>query len=470
MMKKNCRLLALALAVMMALSCCAFAEEAAPAEAEDPILFTMDGQDYHKSQVDAFMANLLSYGYLESAGDYDTAIEYIIQNQVIDDKITEWGLDQHSEEEKAAFAAEAQQEWDELIDSYVSYFLTEDSAEAREEMKAAAETYYRDTMGLTLEDITADLMSQDSYDHMLERLFSEQSTPITSEAMQAYFDETVAQQKEMYDGNINLYELYKNYGQEIWYQPAGYRGVLHILLGVDEALLNAYQDAQNLYEESVSGEENEGDSAALLAAAEQARQAVLDSEKAAIDDIYARLEKGESFESLIALYGEDPGMEDPEYLKTGYEIHPESFVMGWDPAFVDGAFQEKMQKPGDVSDPVVSSFGIHILYYLRDVPAGPVELNDEIRETIREYLENVAKNDLFYNALETWEGEHAITLNTEAIENAKAAASAGTDAAPDGDDLGTLTDEELQQLFDQLALDAGTEETEEAAPEEAPAE
>ncbi len=469
-MKKLYRLLALMMAVMMALCCCAFAEEAAPAAAEDPVLFTLDGQAYAKSQVDAFMANLLSYGYLESEKDYDTAIEFIIQNKVLDDKITEWGLDQHSEEEKAAFKVEAQQEWDELIDNYVSYFLTEDSPEAREEMKTAAEAYYRDTMGLTPDDILNDLLNQDSYDHLLEKLFAEKNTPISEAETQAYFDERIAQEKEMYEGNINLYELYKNYGQEIWYQPAGYRAVLHILIGVDEALLNAYQDAQNIYEESVSGEENGGDSEALKAAAEAARQAVLDSEKAAIEDIYARLEKGESFESLIALYGEDPGMEDPEYLKNGYEIHPESIVMGWDPAFVDGAFQEKMLKPGDVSDPVVSSFGIHIIYYLKDVPAGPVELNDELRAQIRDYLESVAKNDLFYTALETWEGEHEISLNAEAIAAAKAAAPAEDNAQQDGDDLGTLSEEELQQLFDQLAQDAEVTETEDAYPEETPAE
>ena len=31
-----------------------------------------------------------------------------------------------------------------------------------------------------------------------------------------------------------------------------------------------------------------------------------------------------------------------------------------------------------MSDPVVTSYGVHILYYLRDYPAGPDPLDDEM--------------------------------------------------------------------------------------------
>ena len=462
-MKQVSRLLSLLLALLLALSPCALGEEEAqPAAADDPVLFTLDGKAYPKSLVDLYLNDLLTYGYLETASDYDTAIEFIVQNKVIDDKIHELGLDQFTEDEKAAFRTEAQKEWDEMINSYVSYYLTEDTEEARKELSQAAEAYYSQSMGVTLDDLVRNHMTQDSYDRLLEGLYAQKGTPATDAEIQTAFDQAVAQQKEVYDNNVNLYELYKYYGQEIWYQPAGYRGVLHILLGADEALLNAYQNAQNAYEESKSAEEGASDSAALLTAVQEARQAVLDSEKAAIDDIYARLQKGESFESLMEVYNEDGGMKADGVLQTGYEVHKDSVLMGWDAAFIDGAFQEKMQHPGDVSDPVVSSFGVHIIYYLRDVPAGPVELTDEIRAEIRENLENISKNNLFYQELETWQKTHDLQLNTEEIEKAKTAAS--KPASSDSDDLGSLSNEELQDLLNQLA-----QSTEETPAEETPA-
>ena len=34
-----------------------------------------------------------------------------------------------------------------------------------------------------------------------------------------------------------------------------------------------------------------------------------------------------------------------------------------------------MEKIGDISEPVVGSYGVHILQYVRDVPSGAVELD-----------------------------------------------------------------------------------------------
>lgn len=460
-MKQTYRLLCLALALLFALSALALGEDEAPAAADDPVLFTFDGKACTASEFKPYIDELIASGALESAADYDTAIEYYIQEQVILAKISELGLDQFTDDEKAALQAEAQKQWDELLDSYVSYYLTEDSEEARAQLRLDAAKYMEEAMGVNLEIITQYTMSNDSYERLIEGLFAQQGIAVTDQDIAALFNETVAQHKEMYEDQIAMYELFKAYGQDIWYQPSGYRGVLHILLPVDEALLDAYQNAQNTYEESMSDSADaSGDSAALLQAAQAARQAVLDSQKTTLDDIYARLAKGESFESLIERYGQDDGMKEEAALKNGYEVHTESAAMGWDPAFIAGAFSEKMQKPGDVSDPVVSSFGIHVIYYLRDVPSGAVEMTEGIKEEIKEYLESNQKNQLIDQAIQTWKTEHAIVLNTDAIEAAKSAAAAAAETAAsenetpaDSDDLSSLSEEELNALFAQMNAD-----------------
>ena len=70
-------------------------------------------------------------------------------------------------------------------------------------------------------------------------------------------------------------------------------------------------------------------------------------------------------------------------LKNGYAVHKDTIVFMQE--FTDGSFSEKMQKVGDVSDPVVTSYGVHILYYLRDIPGGVIEYTDEVRNAVEEY-------------------------------------------------------------------------------------
>jgi parvulin-like peptidyl-prolyl isomerase len=134
-----------------------------------------------------------------------------------------------------------------------------------------------------------------------------------------------------------------------------------------------------------------------------------------IAEIYDRLDKGESFETLIGEYGEDPGMTDPDNLQNGYPVHRDSIL--WDPAFVSGAFSGKMLQVGDVSDPVVGANGIHILKYLMDIPSGLI-MTDAIHEEITQYLAGARENEVYGQAFEGWMAEMDIVYHQEAIDQA----------------------------------------------------
>ena len=99
-----------------------------------------------------------------------------------------------------------------------------------------------------------------------------------------------------------------------------------------------------------------------------------------IDEIEARLSSGEEFAAVAKEYNEDPG----EDFNVGYKVHPESIM--WDPVFRDAAFSAEMAKPGDHSKPVLGSYGVHILYYLADVPGGAPELTEELYAELAETL------------------------------------------------------------------------------------
>jgi len=415
-MKKMNRLLALCLAMLMMLSTAAWAEETTTEEtAADPVVFTFNGEDVLRSQLENTLYNLYSNGYVTSETDYATAIDYMLEEKVILTQIKAQGLDQFTQEEEDAFKADAMADWEATIDSYVSYFLSEDTDEARAKARQDGDAYLR-SYGYTPEMLIEGYRNTAAFEKLQEKIFEGKNTEATEEEIVEVFEQYAAEDKAMYEGDFATYELYQNYGYTSWYKPEGFRGIIHILLEVDEELLTAYENAQALYEESLSAEEGAAaENATTKEDVDAALQAVLDSQKAAIDDIYARLEKGESFETLIAEYGTDPGMQDETNLKNGYEVHADS-TMTWIPEFVDAAFSEKMQKPGDVSDPVVASYGIHILYYLRDIPGGYVEITDDIRTSIVDYLVSTKKNEIYLEAIEGWKADCQIVYNQELID------------------------------------------------------
>ena len=113
-------------------------------------------------------------------------------------------------------------------------------------------------------------------------------------------------------------------------------------------------------------------------------------------------------------------MADAATLAEGYLVHADSIM--YDSAFTSGAFSEKMQKPGDTSDPVIGAHGIHILYYQRDIPGGMIDLSDEISAEIEQSIYTEKVNSFYAEALEGWIAEHEVVYNQEAIDALTASA------------------------------------------------
>lgn len=405
------------------------AEETEPAEAADaatedslelaatnPVLATIGDREITLAEADETAYLLYYYGYVEQYPDYKAAVDYLTETAIIEKHIADAGFDQFTEEELAAFKNEAAAEWEAQLESYVTNYLTEDTPEARAELRTQAEAYYA-AQGYSEASVLEDLIMSEAYVRM-EAAMKGDYVP-TEEEIQKVFNDYGAQYQKIYENDVANYEYTTNYyGYESWYTPEGYRAVLHILLEADQALLDAWEAAQAELDEAASAETV--DEAAVKAAEEKlaaARQAIVDSKKTEIDDIYARLEKGESFTALISEYNTDPGMQDPATLESGYEVHQESII--YDQDFVKGSFQEHMTAPGTYSEPVVSGFGIHIIYYLRDVEGGLI-MTDEIRTEIVTFLESNHMQEAYDKGMAEWSEGIVITVDEEMIANVTA--------------------------------------------------
>ena len=186
------------------------------------------------------------------------------------------------------------------------------------------------------------------------------------EALAYYEQNYVSVCRERYEGNIPLFE------QEVlvsggvsYYVPEGYRRIKHIVMALPEDIAERLSALKS------------GSSAI----SQDAWQAMLDAAgktmKPKTDAIYQALADGESFESQMRLYSYDTSVAPED---AGYLIHADSVL--WDDGFLKAAMA--LEHPGDVSEPVVTTAGIHIILYAGDEPAGPFSLTQEQQELLEQ--------------------------------------------------------------------------------------
>jgi len=216
-----------------------------------------------------------------------------------------------------------------------------------------------------------------------------------------------------------------------WY-PEGYRTVKHVLVIPEESVLKAVTDARTALktaqnelsnlegeltavndadaaeaegEEARTAEEIQKDIDAKAAEIPVLEKAVADAEAACLasvkektDAVYADLAAGKSIDEVMAAYGEDPGMQRERAMTTGYFISAAS--TRWDSNFAAEAMA--LEKVGDYSaEPVISSSGVHIVYYFSDVTPGAVALED-IKDEMYELTMSEKKTAHFSTELENW--------------------------------------------------------------------
>ena len=386
---------------------------------------------------------------------YADALNTAIRAVLLKQKAAELGLDQISDEEKAKIEADARAQWADILENYMLQFgITDESTEdERAAAKADAEAALKE-MGYDEETYVQYTVENDLASLPVMKIRDQVAGEITvtDEEIEAFYQEKLVEPSRLqYAEDAARYEFDTYYmGQSSYYIPEGYRAVTHILLKVDDDLLNRWKDLSARYEEQQQSAEaaadteiaavEEGASAEETAEAEiptaegvseeqtaeteaaaevsepvtaemveEARQDILKSVQPTVEEIKGKIASGISFDELIVEYGTDPGMQDEAFRAEGYPVHQDS--IRYDPAFAEAAMG--LEKVGDVSEPVVGQNGVHILYYLKDVPGGPVALTDELKADIRDYLEEGKKDEALDVALEKWVAEGDIIYTAE---------------------------------------------------------
>ena len=424
-MKMLTRLMALMVALMMCFTM-AIAESNA-----DDVLLTVNGTPMTRAEFDEYLASVQSfyssYGYDVTDESIASVLEQIALEsgiQMIAERlmVVENGLSL-TEDEKVAAETEAKESWEAVIADGMTYYgITDESTEVERAETLLTILSELEAAGYTEESYISDSLEYAEYNKLYELLTAD--VTVTEQDVLDYYNTLVEADKVTY-ADVATYEqtqyyndMYLAYGMtdyytEIYYMPEGFRAVTHILLEVDETLLTSYSDLQALYEEQQNTLEEGGEVTDTLVTADEveaARLAVIASVQSTLDEINQKLADGASFNDLIPTYSADTGMVTADAIAEGYAVHMDSIM--WDPVFTAAAFS--VDTIGQVSEPVVGMYGVHLVHYDHDITGGGVELTEELKASFYESLLTSAQDEAYYNALDVYIGAAVIDYSDEA--------------------------------------------------------
>lgn len=290
--------------------------------------------------------------------------------KLVEIKAAELGLDKLTEEEEKAVQEQARAEYQRQIAYYTAFVDTAGKSQAQ--IEADAEQYLREDAHITLESIAAglrrDMPAKKYRDYVCKDI------TVTDAEVQALYDERLAEQKAGFDQYPEEYEFAHIDGQTILYNPEGYRAVRNLLMTFPsdedaEKAAGLFDQLERLdpLEEADKINAIDAELAPLFAPMEQ---------KA--NEIVEKLKNGARFTDLLEEYGEDEAMAAEPLRSQGYYISDHSYLFSTE--FVQGAMI--LETPGQVSAPLRSSSGLHLVEYLRNVAPGEVPL-DQVADALR---------------------------------------------------------------------------------------
>ena len=387
-------LIALLLALMLMLSGCALVTVD---EAKDNarVIVDVDGETVNKQTFISYAYGLINadsnmqmyYNYMGADYVYQYVSQEYVSDLVMKHQAAKQGFDKLTEEDLQEVEADAQAQYNSFLDSVAQTYLA-DSELTGDELRQEAAKYVEEHGIVTIRG----LVSLEDFQNFLkaqkpvEKLRNSITDPITvsAEDVQKALDE------------------------------ANYRTVQHVLVqfadpdavsAAKEALTNA-QSAAAAAQSNVDNAAEGADLDALKAALETANQAVEEAQ-AALDELRKEAKEeadkvyelataeDADFAALITEYNDDPGMaSNPD----GYVVYTGN--TDYVTEFVDAAMA--LEKVGDVSAPVETTYGYHIIRFAQDASSDCDAMNSA-REAKEHEMLHAAQDAALEAAYDEWE-------------------------------------------------------------------
>ncbi len=350
---------------------------------------------------------------------YETQMKQDILDAAVEDAILlknaiELGVEL-TEDELAKVEEDVESTLQYYIANYGSYLAAEGSTE--EETRQAVVDFLEEN------GYGPDSLYSDCYNNaMLNAAYNWiiRSVEVTDDDVRAAYADKLAEDEESYSTSSYRFEGAMNRRETIAWKPAGYRAVKQILIGFDDDQTTRYNDLNDRIsalttELAVAQGEDAPEDArdpetieAELDAAEADLDALYEELMPTVEEVISRFEAGEDFEALMEEYTADTALLREPLRSTGYYVHKDYApwieaglpnVSVWDVPFREAA--SSIENIGEISEPARGKYGIYIVYYMADVPAGAVPI-EEIYDALRESIYSSLASQTYQDTVSEW--------------------------------------------------------------------
>ncbi len=426
------KILALAL-VFASVFTCAFAENG------DKVVATFNGGEVTVKEVEndlnveiSMMTTTMNYyaqlmgegAYTLSDDDLAKIREYVVyayaQYKILLNKMKEMDIADLTEVEKTNLRANAEYYYLQYVYSYVQQGISADEA-----------AYYLDSQGRSIESIY-----ESSYRNAIQSKIVNALTvdkTVSAEDAIAKYEALVSDFETNYAGSPQTVESYANSGNTVYFMPEDMRYVKHIILiPEDEALQDeldnvvsdlmayeaeyasltsaSYTPKYDAIVEKAIKEECLENIELAKKAVEETQAKVLEAVMPEANEIQEALKNGESFDSLIEKYSDDPGSFSEPIKSNGYLVYKNSTT--WDEAFINAA--NALENVGDISEPAVGSLGVYIVKYESAPALGKADF-EAVKDAVIASVISARKTEAFNTQSAIWYEEANIQLNLDAF-------------------------------------------------------
>lgn len=428
--------------LILALMLVAIAPACGETAAEDPVVVRVGSISYPLSVVQSSLDGTLDMASAllntpvsdeDRQAGVEAAIEKFVNMGLIENKLTEAGKNDFTQSEDELLKGAAQSKYEEFWQ-----ILYQRMKQSKEEVSEEEVTDIMDAQGYSVEAIYDELVAMERT-HRAVDLFCPDVT-ITQEQVDAYYEERfVAPERERYQDNVALFEeeVVATNG-ESFFIPEGYRYIRQITLdypkeatkaakGLEKKFSGAMQAVATAFQKlsiAATQVEDLNELKDLRAEYDSANKVAMECREAwlaklqaesepllreTFQDIETRFAAGIDFKTLINDYSTDKT--EKNLSGDGYLFHPDS--TSWPEAFVAAA--SALKQPGDISKPVYSETGIHILFYAAEAPTGEHVLTDEERTQLNAATLQYYQNERLQELCDTWRTNYDIETHPELL-------------------------------------------------------
>lgn len=361
---------------------------AAPNNAAAIVVMVINGKEIYKDQYDNAYSTIASqYGLSEEDSSYavliqQSAIDLLISEQTMLQKIEELGYMNLTDEEMAEAQEQAQAELDYVTSTATDTIIAGLPENYTDDELQTATTAYEDMIlakyGFTRESFLEYFIQAIAVENARAELLKD-IIPSDDEVL-AQYNNTVEADKEAIGSDLSVYDGYLASYKDSYYIPEGVRYVKHVLITLSDEQTSAISTARS----------DEGDEAANKLR-EEALLTIADK----ANEVLTKLQNDEiSFTDAVTEYGQDPGM---EYYPDGYEVYNGCTLYVQE--FTDGAMA--LKNVGDISGLIATDYGYHIIEYTSDRAAGPIPF-ESVQQSIYDSLVTTVQDEAWQAMLSEW--------------------------------------------------------------------